>query len=93
MEQQSSVNRLYWLNANGDWELMLEHEDDNAIILKAECLMQGTAYGVCGYAKYPKAPDYMRWTAYNRYAGGCSRRPNRTEDVPKPIRLLEMLNE
>jgi hypothetical protein len=91
MEQQSSISRLYWLTADGQWELNLEDTDDNQIKFRAECLMSEAPMGIVGYAKYPAAPDYMRWTEYTRYARGVKRRSVVEDQVPKPIRLLEML--
>ena len=53
-------------------------------------------HGVVAYAKYvikAKPTDYVYWTQYTRYEGGCKRDGVLLSDVPKPIRLLEMLNE
>lgn len=85
------MNRLYWLNANGDWELVLESASDKYIMTYAEQLAMGMGQGIVGYAKYPEANVFMRWTMYRRHEGGISRAPRSTESVPKAIQLLEML--
>lgn len=85
------VNRLYWINDNGDWELVLESPNDKAIMFAAECRISEAAHGVIGYAKYHKASDWMRWTMYRRHEGGLSRAPRHTDAIPKAIQLLEFL--
>lgn len=92
MEQHKAVNRLYWLNANGDWELTLESDNAIVIMAKANHLAETTAQGVVGYAKYPTAHDYQRWTMYRRHEGGISRASRKQDDIPKTIQLLEFLS-
>lgn len=87
------MNRLYWLNTRGNWGLYAEHEADYMIFEQAQTVGASASHGTFCYAKYPAAPPGMRWTEYWRHAGGISRRAVDESILPKPIRLLEMLNE
>lgn len=61
---------------------------------RAAILLSTSPQGVVGYAKYviKSIPtDYIYWTRYTRYEGGSKRDNVYDEEVPKPIRLLEML--
>lgn len=84
------MNKLYWLNDNHDWELVLEAVNEKDVMLQAQHLGLSRVLGIVGYANYPKAPPAMQWTQYIRYTGGISRKPVSYAEVPKPIKLLEM---
>lgn len=87
------MNRLFWLNDNHHWELVLESDNDKDVMLQAQHLGLSNVLGIVGYACYPKAPLGMQWTRYTRYTGGCKRSPVSHADIPKPIKLLEMFHE
>lgn len=93
MEQQQTINRLYWLSDDLYWELVLESEDEKVIMAQATHLGLANVLGTVGYAFYKDAPVHMQWTAYVRYQAHCKRVARPASALPKPILLLEMLNE
>lgn len=86
------MNKLYWLSDEGYWELVLESTNANDIMVQANHLAMSKTPGVVGYAKYPTAHDYQRWTMYRRHEGGISRASRKQDDIPKTIQLLEFLS-
>lgn len=85
------MNRLYWLNDQGDWELVVETDKDLPVHNYVRDHSGAMAYGEFAYAKYPAAPPAMHWTQYVRYSGGIRRAAVRENDIPQPIHLLEIL--
>lgn len=71
--------------------MVLESANASDIMVRASQLGTAKMLGVVGYAYYSEAPGYQKWTCYTSYIAGCSRKPCQSADVPKPIRLLEML--
>lgn len=87
------MNRLYWLNANGDWELVAqtstgtELEKLALLRLGGECLK-----GQVGFAMYEHPWRGPNWVMYTHKERGINRMdPVPEVNVPKPIQLLEML--
>lgn len=87
------MNRLYWLNAEGVWGLVCEAITDAEVLAKgALCLGPACPVGYVGYAKRERAWIGTTWLRFTKKTNGISRRDIVAEDeVPKPIRLLEML--
>lgn len=85
------MNRLYWVNTSGAWAEATRKENEVLINIEAGNLLDGDHIAVAYSVIVINTGSY--WYRHYREDGRRFRSLVPEKEVPKPIRLLEMLNE
>lgn len=95
MEQHEASNRLYWLARNGHWKYICSFDEEVNLNVEIRRKMGANIKpGIVGYSRVcQRYTDGWKtyWYEHEKCSGSFTRSLVNEADVPKPIRLLEML--